>query len=31
MFRGWQTGYVQNYALIIVLGIFALVSAFLFL
>ncbi len=31
MFRAWQTGYVQNYALIIALGIFVLVSAYLFL
>jgi len=31
LFRGWQTGYVQNYALIIALGIFLLVSAYLFL
>ena len=31
LFRGWQTGYVQNYALIIALGIFILVSAYLFL
>ena len=29
--RGWQTGYVQNYALIITLGIFAIISAYLFL
>jgi len=31
MLRAWQTGYVQNYALIIALGIFVLVSAYLFL
>ena len=31
IFRGWQTGYVQNYALIITLGIFAIISAYLFL
>ena len=31
MLRAWQTGYVQNYALIITLGIFVLVSAYLFL
>jgi NADH-quinone oxidoreductase subunit L len=31
LFRSWQTGYVQNYALIIALGIFLLVSAYLFL
>jgi NADH-quinone oxidoreductase subunit L len=31
MFRAWQTGYVQNYALIIALGIFLIVSAYLFL
>ena len=29
LFRAWQTGYVQNYALIIALGIFVLVSAYL--
>ena len=31
IFRGWQTGYVQNYALIIALGIFVIISAYLFL
>ena len=31
LFRGWQSGYVQNYALIIALGIFLLISAYLFL
>ncbi len=31
LIRGWQTGFVQNYALIIALGIFVLVSAYLFL
>jgi len=30
LFRAWQTGFVQNYALIIVLGVFLLVSAYLF-
>jgi NADH-quinone oxidoreductase subunit L len=30
VFRAWQTGYLQNYALIIVLGVFLLVSAYLF-
>ncbi|MFQ5743505.1 MAG: NADH-quinone oxidoreductase subunit L [Acidobacteriota bacterium] len=30
LFRTWQTGFVQNYVLIIVLGIFFLVSAYLF-
>ncbi len=30
VFRAWQTGYVQNYALIIILGVFLLVSAYLF-
>jgi NADH-quinone oxidoreductase subunit L len=30
VFRAWQTGYVQNYALIIVLGVFLFVSAYLF-
>ena len=29
--RAWQTGFVQNYALIITLGIFILISAYLFL
>ena len=29
LFRAWQTGYVQNYALIIALGIFVLVSVYL--
>jgi len=31
LFRSWQTGEVQNYALIIALGIFVLISAYLFL
>ena len=31
LFRSWQTGYVQNYALIIALGIFIIISAYLFL
>jgi len=30
LFLSWQTGFVQNYALIIVLGLFLLVSAYLF-
>ena len=28
--RAWQTGYLQNYALIIILGVFLFVSAYLF-
>jgi len=30
LFRAWQTGYLQNYALIIILGVFIFVSAYLF-